>query len=130
MLLRSYSKILMFNTFLEELQQTKEDIQKQLDGVKKSILYDLKSRFEQLVHLISMNFTSTETEKQLEILPGLPKNNITDFLAFEKQLDEKEDLKSALVTFIILNKFNRSLIHKLYNYNIIYNSSCKYNYNT
>ncbi|XP_051169354.1 uncharacterized protein LOC127286803 [Leptopilina boulardi] len=51
---------------------------------------------------MSSNLTSAEESKQMEILPTLPKRNITDFLEFENQLCAEQDLKSPSKTFMRL----------------------------
>lgn len=51
------------------MEEFKVHVYEKLNKLKRSIQYDIKVRFDQLAHLITSNFTSTEVAKELENLP-------------------------------------------------------------
>ncbi|XP_051168955.1 uncharacterized protein LOC127286540 [Leptopilina boulardi] len=96
------SLVAQLNELNVKMEEFEVHVYEKLNKLKRSIQYDIKVRFDQLAHLITSNFTSTEVAKELENLPQLPKNNILNFIEFNQQLIDNQEIKSAMKTFMRL----------------------------
>lgn len=96
--------MLNFNILcLVEFEKINKNFEAKLESVKRSILYDLNKKINELKTMMKAANKPEIDEilQQREILPPLPMTTLEDFQQFEEQLNESQDISAALVRIII-----------------------------
>jgi hypothetical protein len=95
------------------LTKTLETLETKIEGMKRSILYDINKKSDELKSMINITYNEPEVIEEMkkrDILPHLPRTSLNDFLSFEKELIEIPEMSAALVSIINIIQ-NINLLH-------------------